>query len=142
MLRIKSLQDRINSKRRQLEALSVTDDLTGLYNHRALQQRLRLHSPGRALGGLADRVEACRRRLVYSGRARLAYREQRLSAAVAQLHAFSPLAVISRGYSITRGLPSGRIVRRVSAVRPGDDLETRVEDGDILSRVKETKNIA
>ncbi len=41
MLRIKSLQDKINAKRKDLEALSVTDDLTGLYNHRALQQRLR-----------------------------------------------------------------------------------------------------
>jgi diguanylate cyclase (GGDEF)-like protein len=41
MLRIKSLQDKINSKRRQLEALSVTDDLTGLYNHRAMQHRLK-----------------------------------------------------------------------------------------------------
>jgi two-component system, cell cycle response regulator len=41
MLRIKSLQDKINVKRRDLEALSVTDDLTGLYNHRALQHRLK-----------------------------------------------------------------------------------------------------
>ncbi len=41
MLRIKSLQDRINAKRRDLEALSVTDDLTHLLNHRALQQRLK-----------------------------------------------------------------------------------------------------
>ncbi len=41
MLRIKSLQDKINSKRQQLEALSVTDDLTGLFNHRAMQQRLK-----------------------------------------------------------------------------------------------------
>jgi two-component system, cell cycle response regulator len=41
MLRIKSLQDKINAKRRDLEALSATDDLTGLLNHRALQQRLR-----------------------------------------------------------------------------------------------------
>ncbi|MBI3179124.1 MAG: diguanylate cyclase [Deltaproteobacteria bacterium] len=41
MLRIKSLQDRIIAKRKELEALSVTDDLTGLYNHRAMQQRLR-----------------------------------------------------------------------------------------------------
>ncbi len=106
-----------------------------------LHQRLRLHSPGRTLGGLAERVEACRRRLAYSARARLQYREQRLAAAAAQLHALSPLAVLSRGYSITRSLPSGRIVRRVSAVRPGDSLETRVEDGRILSRVEETKDI-
>ena len=41
MLRIKALQDKINSKRRELEALSTTDDLTGLLNHRAMQQRLR-----------------------------------------------------------------------------------------------------
>lgn len=41
MLRIKALQDKINSKRRELEALSMTDDLTGLYNHRAMQQRLK-----------------------------------------------------------------------------------------------------
>ncbi len=41
MLRIKSLQDKINAKRRDLEALSVTDDLTALLNHRALQHRLK-----------------------------------------------------------------------------------------------------
>jgi len=41
MLRIKALQDKINAKRRELEALSVTDDLTRLFNHRAMQQRLR-----------------------------------------------------------------------------------------------------
>jgi two-component system cell cycle response regulator len=41
MLRIKALQDKINSKRRELEALSMTDDLTGLFNHRAMQQRLK-----------------------------------------------------------------------------------------------------
>lgn len=41
MLRIKALQDKIHAKRRELEALSMTDDLTGLFNHRAMQQRLR-----------------------------------------------------------------------------------------------------
>jgi two-component system cell cycle response regulator len=41
MLRIKAIQDKIDGKRRELEGLSVTDDLTGLHNHRALQQRLR-----------------------------------------------------------------------------------------------------
>ena len=41
MLRIKALQDKIVAKRQELEALSVTDELTGLLNHRAMQQRLR-----------------------------------------------------------------------------------------------------
>jgi len=41
MLRIKALQDRINAKRRELEELSLTDDLTRLLNHRAMQKRVR-----------------------------------------------------------------------------------------------------
>jgi diguanylate cyclase (GGDEF)-like protein len=40
LLRIKQLQDRISVKKRELEELSFTDGLTGLYNHRYMQQRL------------------------------------------------------------------------------------------------------
>ncbi len=40
LLRIKALQDRIAVKKRELEELSFTDGLTGLYNHRFMQQRL------------------------------------------------------------------------------------------------------
>jgi two-component system cell cycle response regulator len=41
MLRIKSLQDQLHSTKAQLEKLSVTDGLTGLYNHRHFEERLR-----------------------------------------------------------------------------------------------------
>ncbi|HET9597447.1 MAG TPA: diguanylate cyclase [Anaeromyxobacteraceae bacterium] len=40
MLRIKSLQDQLRAAKGQLEKLSVTDGLTGLYNHRHFQERL------------------------------------------------------------------------------------------------------
>jgi diguanylate cyclase (GGDEF)-like protein len=40
MLRIKSLQDQIRAAKQQLETLSITDGLTGLYNHRHFQERL------------------------------------------------------------------------------------------------------
>lgn len=40
LVRIKQLQDRIDGKRKELEELSYTDGLTGLYNHRFMQQRL------------------------------------------------------------------------------------------------------
>jgi diguanylate cyclase (GGDEF)-like protein len=40
MLRIKSLQDQLRAAKAQLEKLSVTDDLTGLYNHRHFEERL------------------------------------------------------------------------------------------------------
>ncbi len=41
MLRIKSLQDQLRSAKAALEQLSVTDGLTGLYNHRHFEDRLR-----------------------------------------------------------------------------------------------------
>ncbi len=40
LLRIKALQDRITTRKRQLEDQSFTDPLTGVYNHRYLQQRM------------------------------------------------------------------------------------------------------
>ncbi len=40
MLRIKSLQDQLRAAKSQLEKLSVTDGLTGLYNHRHFEERL------------------------------------------------------------------------------------------------------
>jgi two-component system, cell cycle response regulator len=41
MLRIKSLQDQLRAAKRECEKLSVTDGLTGLYNHRHFEERLR-----------------------------------------------------------------------------------------------------
>jgi diguanylate cyclase (GGDEF)-like protein len=40
MLRIKSLQDQLRAAKGQLERLSITDGLTGLYNHRHFEERL------------------------------------------------------------------------------------------------------
>ena len=40
MLRIKSLQDQLRAAKVQLEKLSITDGLTGLYNHRHFEERL------------------------------------------------------------------------------------------------------
>lgn len=41
LLRIKQLQDRISTSKREMEDTSVTDSLTGLYNDRYLRHRLR-----------------------------------------------------------------------------------------------------
>ncbi len=41
MLRIKTLQDQLRAAKAQLERLSVTDGLTGLYNHVHFEERLR-----------------------------------------------------------------------------------------------------
>jgi exodeoxyribonuclease VII large subunit len=51
-----------------------------------------------------------------------------------QLQALSPLAVLDRGFSITR-LKDGKIVRDAAGVGVGEDLQTQVARGTLESRV-------
>lgn len=48
---------------------------------------------------------------------------------IAKLQALSPLAILSRGYSITRTVPEGRVVKDAGEVRAGRELEIIVEKG-------------
>ena len=59
--------------------------------------------------------------------------------AVGQLDSLSPLAVLGRGYSLTRLLPSGVIVRSAAQTRPGDAIEILLRQGALDARVERLK---
>lgn len=61
----------------------------------------------------------------------------RIATLSASLEALSPLAVLSRGFSITLN-EHGHAVRDASAVSPGQILRTRVDRGELISSVVET----
>ena len=54
----------------------------------------------------------------------------------ARLQALSPLAILSRGYSITRSVPEARVIRDSKDVRAGQDLEILLDRGALLCTVK------
>jgi len=54
---------------------------------------------------------------------------------ISRLEALSPLAVLSRGYSVSRHYPDQRVVRSVGDIEPGTEIETIVTDGAIFSTV-------
>jgi exodeoxyribonuclease VII large subunit len=60
----------------------------------------------------------------------------KLALAAEKLETVSPLATLSRGYSITRDA-KGKVVRHIDQVKPGDKLVTKVTDGEIHSTVSE-----
>jgi exodeoxyribonuclease VII large subunit len=62
----------------------------------------------------------------------------RLRAAAGQLDSLSPLAVLARGYSLTRAA-DGAIVRRASQVQAGDGVEVLLHEGRLDCRVTATK---
>ena len=53
-----------------------------------------------------------------------------------ETEALSPLSILSRGYSVTTDR-KGRILRRAEDAAPGDEITTRLMDGEIRSIVKE-----
>ena len=59
-----------------------------------------------------------------------------LREAMAGLHALSPEATLSRGYSITRTIPDAAVVRDPKKVSLGQDLEVTVAKGLLICKVK------
>ena len=62
----------------------------------------------------------------------------RLGVAAGQLDSLSPLAVLARGYSLTR-TPDGAVVRDARQVRPGDDVTVLLQVGQLDCRVITTR---
>jgi exodeoxyribonuclease VII large subunit len=58
---------------------------------------------------------------------------------VSRLEALSPLAVLTRGYSVTRTEPDKKVVRSINDVDTGGRIETILKDGTIRSTVDGTK---
>ncbi len=69
---------------------------------------------------------------------RLGMREvqHRVGAATARLRLLGPEQVLGRGYSITMDAATGSILRDVTAATAGQQLRTRLKNGDVLSRVE------
>ncbi|HAJ27238.1 MAG TPA: exodeoxyribonuclease VII large subunit [Syntrophus sp. (in: bacteria)] len=53
------------------------------------------------------------------------------------LQSLSPLGVLQRGYSITRRLPEGTIVKNVDILAAGDHIDVQVASGNIRARVED-----
>lgn len=64
--------------------------------------------------------------------------KEEFNAVTGKLEALSPLAVLSRGYSITFKLPDGKNVKDIKAIKPGDKVETRLNKGKFISIVEKT----
>lgn len=63
-------------------------------------------------------------------------REHEFRLAAGKLDALSPLAILSRGYSITSKLPDNVIIKDAKDLKAGDKVETRLGNGRLISRVE------
>ncbi len=68
------------------------------------------------------------------GRARLA--RQQADTLAGRLESLSPLAVLGRGYSLTRRTSDGVLIRVAAGLSPGEQITTRFARGEAVSRVE------
>ena len=106
---------------------------------RRLQQRLENQRPTNRLQQKAQRLDELELRLQAATQRYLARRHDKLNIQAGKLHALSPLAVLERGYGITRMADTGQVVRNTEALRLGETVVTQLKDGrfeSIITRVK------
>jgi len=81
-----------------------------------------------------------RHRLKFAVETVLEKKRSRLHQGAALLDAVSPLAVLGRGYSLTRLLPEKTVIRNVGEVECGDLLEIVLANGVLLAEVVKPRN--
>ncbi len=96
--------------------------------------QLQLHSPVQTLAKQQHRLAKSEQRLLDVMEKKLLRTAHRLTLAEEKLDAVSPLATLKRGYSITRD-SSGKVIHRAHDLKTGDQLITRVADGEVFSTV-------
>jgi exodeoxyribonuclease VII large subunit len=99
---------------------------------------LRSRNPLGRVTGLSALLAQLRGRLASSASYKVKTSRARFAEAVGRLESLSPLAVLARGYGVTR-LPSGEVVRRATQVGVGDPLEILLHQGALGARVTEVR---
>jgi exodeoxyribonuclease VII large subunit len=135
----------LRDRHRQVDDLSLRLRAAVRANHRMAAHRVALqtntlssqHPLARISQGNAMLAQLHGRLLAAAGHSIKASRH-RFEASVGRLESLSPLAVLGRGYSLTR-LPSGAVVRRAADVSRGDIIEILLREGTVGARVEQVE---
>ena len=106
--------------RQKYQLAMVNAQLITLALHQVSEQRHRIENIGNRLPIAIERRMTAQKHLI--------------AQTELKLQGFDPQLLLSRGYSIT--LKDGKAVRDATQLKPGDEIETRVEHGTIRSVVK------
>ncbi len=133
---VTALRDRLRQDARRLKAGVVNLLKTQETQLAALAAHPVFKFPYRAVQEAVQKTDALALAADTAITLRLERLESGLQHAAGRLETLSPLKVLARGYSVTRDARTGKTLRRAAEVAPGDELLTRLEDGEVRSRVE------
>ncbi|GGZ10418.1 exodeoxyribonuclease VII large subunit [Shewanella fodinae] len=100
----------------------------------SLEGRFNAQHPRHQLALEGKRLEYLTQQLQKLTQLRLQQAQQRLRNSSHALESVSPLATLSRGYSITRDV-NGQIVQSTAQLQPGQQLYTLLKQGKVISKI-------
>jgi len=144
------LRDRLKVPRRFIVNLKIRLDdlkerLTSTFCHerqilgreiRQLELRLKHRSPVIKIQEKKVFLKNIQKDLLNNYLSRLTACKERLQKDSAILESLSPLAVLQRGYSITRSIASGQIVRQADGLKIGEDVNVRLARGNFNAKIE------
>ncbi|MEN9424436.1 MAG: hypothetical protein RL122_1819 [Pseudomonadota bacterium] len=102
---------------------------------RRLQRRLENQRPTNRLQQKAQRLDELDMRLRAATQRYLLRQQDKVQMQAGKLHALSPLAVLERGFGITRVGETGQVIRSTATLRLGQTLITQLKQGQFESIV-------
>jgi exodeoxyribonuclease VII large subunit len=145
---------RIRDPRKGLAGLWLRlDELGGRLSRSAgsmiRERRTRLHSEARALflnapinrlSPLRQRIGFGRRTLVLQMAGKLKNCRMRLSQTAGKMKDVSPATILERGFSVTRKMPEGSVIRHASDVEEGGRVRVILSRGELECVVEKVRN--
>ena len=149
-IRTQEITRRMNDPRRKIEDLRLQiDDLTlrlnrmFAYNLRREREnldfrmdRLKANTPRLSIRKTRIQLDQIYNNLLKTFILLNTSKQIKIRELTAKLEALSPVAILSRGYSITRTIPDARVIKNTRAVVLNQDVEVMVTDGRLICRVK------
>jgi len=148
--KIAGLQERLKNPRRFLINLKINlDDLkerlrSSFYHEKQnlnnelqqLQLRLLHQNPARIISERKILLKNIQKDLFNNLSGRLAALKERLRKNSAVLESLNPLGVLQRGYSITRSMESGMIIRQAADLSIGEDVNIQLARGNFNAKIE------
>jgi len=131
-LRVDDLSNRLAP--RIIHVLQLKDEIV-----KGRKVRLLLRNPTQKIAEYLRTMALCDRALVENMRKLVDRLHQVVEKCLRELDTLSPLNVLKRGYSITRVLPSYKVVKESTMLTEGDRVTIALGKGEILSRVEKIK---
>jgi exodeoxyribonuclease VII large subunit len=127
--------DELNSRLLRLIYLIIKERHKNLA---AEYRTLLLQSPMRTFVSSRQRIDFQRRSLTLMISQRFGGIRMALSLLEERIKDLNPLSVLKRGYSITRKMPEERILKGVSGVKKGDQVNVILAEGELECRIEKT----